>query len=97
MSHGNDSFRTLPGRSALQIHHAVLRDQKMYVGAGVGHDTAGLQRWADASVEIAGLVLHGGGTTDETLSSLGAQYKVQLAAGAAVCDSSGKERHVRPS
>ena len=84
MGNVDQGFGTLPGGQALQAGNAVLGHQIIGVGAGIGHNTAGVQRGTDAAFVLAGLfVKEGGGQADEalaTLGKIGTQHKVQLAA-----------------
>ena len=43
MRDGDDLVRTLPGVQALEVDHAVLGDQVLHGGTGVGADGAGGQ------------------------------------------------------
>ena len=45
----DQGFGTFPGGQALQAGNAVLGHQIIGVGAGIGHNTAGVQRGADAA------------------------------------------------
>ena len=75
----------LPGGQALQVDHAVLGDDVVDAGPGVGGDGAGGQGGDDAALDGAVLAGDGGGHADEALAALGqvsAQGEVQLAAGA---------------
>ena len=78
-------LRTLPGGQALQVDHAVFRDDVMYTGPGVGSDGAGGQGGNDAALHAAVLAGDGGGHANKTLAALGqvrAHHEIQLPAGA---------------
>ena len=98
MCDGDDLLGTLPGVQTLQVDHAVLGDQVLNGGTGVGADGAVGQGGDDAGLQLAVLALHGGGQADEGLTALGqvsAHDEVQLTAGAGdVLDAGGLGVHL---
>src|SRR5699024_6733128 len=82
---GDEGLRPLPGGQTLQVDHAVLGDDVVDTGPGVGADGAVGEGGDDAALHGAVLAGDGGGQADEALAALGqigAHDEVQLAAGA---------------
>lgn len=86
MGNGDQLFRPFPGRTAHQVHAAVLSDDVVRLAAGVGDDVAGGQQRVDAGLHISLLIRKRGRQTDKGLAAVGQRRtlkEVQLTAGAA--------------
>ena len=55
--HIDEGFGLLPSGQTLEVDAAVFGAEVMQIGAGIGDDAAGLQRGADAALDLAGLLI----------------------------------------
>ena len=86
VGNGNEELGALPGALALEVHHAVFRDNVRNVRGGYGNHVPEFQRGYDIGYQSAVPVLAGGVQADKRLPSrrhISPAGEFQLAAGAA--------------
>ena len=84
MGDANDLLGTLPGRKTQQLHLAVLGNDIVTAGTGIGGDRALSEGGNDAALEGTILTHNGRGHANEALTAVGqvcAHGEVQLTAG----------------